>query len=426
MNLKEHQAKHFLRGLGFQTPVGVHCDSAETAEALADTLQTDHWVVKAQILSGGRARGCFVDENEQPQGVLQQRGGIRFANSTQQIFELCQNMLGNTLITDHTGAQGEVVQSVYLEARCDVQAEYYLALTTDAEFGQLTFVVSREGGTDIEASAADNPSSVHKIPVPLDADFTAAEKICSLLEVPADQLSSMQACLSEMVAQFVEKDLRLIEINPLARVGSGQLIALDAVVVFDDNALFRQGHPEQMDAYSHLPEQEFLALAQGMNFVRLGGNIATLSSGAGLAMATIDSICENGGSPANFLDVPPSTAIARLQDAISLTLQDSRAVCLLVNIFGGGIMRCDAIADALLLVHRETPISIPLVVRLAGTNAELAKQRLSVSMPQARLVENLAEAAQLCCALASVKGEATTATSAIWQKIKRLVPDGVA
>jgi len=423
MNLKEHQAKHFLRELGFQTPAGVHCDSAETAEALADSLNTERWVVKAQILSGGRARGFFAGEkndNAEP------HGGVRFANSPQQILDICRHMLGNTLKTAHTGSLGEEVQSIYLEARCDVADELYLALTIDSEQGQLAFIVSSNGGSDIETVAAQDPLSVHQIPVPLSSEFSATAQVCTLLGLAPEQHAEMSNCLKNMIDQFIEKDLRLIEINPLAKLESGELVALDAVVVFDDNALFRQGHPEQMEAYSHLPLQEYLAFSQGMNFVKLDGNIATLSSGAGLAMATIDAICENGGLPANFLDVPPSTAVAKLRDALDLTLQDSDVACLLVNVFGGGIMRCDVVADALLLQHRDKPITTPLVVRFAGTNADLAKQRLRASMPEAQLVGDLAEAAQLCCAIANADDALVDGSNtALWQRFKRLVPDNV-
>lgn len=397
MILTENQAKKILAGIGFKVPSGVVCESVDAAEMLAASLQCTRWVVKAQISAGGRATGHI-------KGDIQQPGGIRFANSLADVTEHADALLGSVLVTDQTGSAGAQINSVYIESYCDASCEMYLSLSVDPSAGQLVFLVSEKGGSNIEKVAASESDAIKRFAVDIGQEQLDGAAICAALGLDKHFLPVLQPCLISMKQQFLERDMLLIEINPLALDAKQTLIALDATIVFDDNALFRQGHEEQMDAYRHLPDQEFRAAVLGLNYVQLEGNIATLSAGAGLAMATVDAIVENGGAAANFLDVPPSSEVSSLTDALELLLSDSNINCLLINVFGGGIMRCDAVVDALLLVNQATEINIPVVVRLAGTNASLGLQRLRASLPQVHIADDLASAAKSCVALAADTG----------------------
>jgi len=418
MNLSEHQAKHLLSNAGLNVPSGVCCDVAELAESLTSGI-AGPWVIKAQIPAGGRANGHFRDD-------AQARGGVRFADSMQQVVSAVRQMLGGVLITEQTGRSGALVRSVYIEQKCPIRQECYLALTIDRTTGELIFLGSRAGGTQIEKRLCESPEELTRVAVKVDEAVKATsapfDTLFDALELPESVKPEFQRIVSVMHALFVDKDMLLLEINPLALTDNEQLMVLDALVVYDDNALFRQGHEEQLVAYDDLPEAEYNALVHGLNYIRLEGDIATLSSGAGLAMATMDAIREIEGAPANFLDVPPSTAVEHIRNALSLLFTNPSTRCVLINVFGGGIMRCDAVADALLTYHQQEPIAVPVVVRLAGTNAELARQRLATSMPQVQIASDLGEAAALAVALGNAAEDLTDSTAPngegrLWRKV---------
>ncbi len=413
MILNEYQAKKVLADTGFSVPQGVVCESADCADLLAAELDTQSWVIKAQIRAGGRATGYVLGDPER-------RGGIRFANSLQQVVAHTEALLGSVLVSAQTGAAGAQVNSVYIEPRCTISREMYLSLSVDPAAGQLVLMVSREGGSDIEKRAANQPGLMQSFPVSLDKGELDFNAVGAALGLQPNYLPELETCLTNMRTVFVERDMLLMEINPLAMDQEGTLVALDATVVFDDNALFRQGHEEQMDAYTHLPDQEFRAAVLGLNYVQLDGDIATLAAGAGLAMATVDAIIESGGNAANFLDVPPSSEVSSLCDALELLLSDSGTACLLVNVFGGGIMRCDAVVDALLMANSKAAIRVPVVVRLAGTNASLGVQRLQASLPEIHIAEDLAEAARQCVTLARGKHDKGAITKLGKQLLDRL------
>ncbi|MBX2883376.1 MAG: succinate--CoA ligase subunit beta [Granulosicoccus sp.] len=424
MNLNEFQSKKLLQTLGFKIPDGVVCESAVAAEVQVEGVLSPPWVVKAQIPAGGRAKGRLLVA-AQPQ-VDEPSGGIRFADSVPELTTLISAMLGAVLVTAQTGVRGARVSAVYVESRVDVLREHYLALTVDPDTGGLVFVVSRHGGTEFEDIARQSPETLHRFPVALEPPHANYAAIADALDLDQERRAMLLPALAAMVNTFIERDVLLLEINPLAEAADGSLVALDAAVVYDDNALFRQGHPEQMVAYDHLPDREYEAMVQGLNYVKLEGSIATLSAGAGLAMATMDAIHTSGGAPANFLDVPPSTSVEHIRNALDLLLRDSDARCLLVNVFGGGIMRCDAVADAVLLAAAGRTLPIPLVVRLAGTNAELGRQRLRASMPGIVVTADLADAVAFAVELASNAGASRTMESASWwERVRRLLPDSV-
>lgn len=417
MDLNERQSKSILREIGVRVPAGRECHSAHLVDIESSKVGSPPWVVKAQISAGGRAKGHF-------RGDPQARGGVRFVDTIEQLRTNTKQMLGSTLITDQTGSEGGLVHSVYIEAKCDVKDEFYLALTVDTVTSQLVFVVSSSGGTDIESVAAANPDEIYQHPIRIDEPFEESSVIADKLGLEGVPREELMAYLPAIVSEFVDKDMRLLEINPLALTKDDHLVALDALVTFDDNAMFRQGHTEQMDAYQALSSEEFAAVNQKLNYHRLDGSVGLLSAGAGLAMATMDAIVECGGQPANFLDVPPSTSVATLKNAIKIVTSNPQIGCLLINVFGGGIMRCDAVADAILLAHQDDPFKVPVVVRFAGTNAKLAKQRISASLPQVELADDLGDAASRCAHHAKTPQQSAGADSAPnWlQSLKQLLP----
>lgn len=418
MDLNENQSKCILREIGVTVPSGRECSSAHLVDIEASKVGPPPWVVKAQISAGGRAKGHF-------RGDPQARGGVRFVDTIEQLRTNTKQMLGSTLITEQTGSAGGLVRSVYIESQCSVKDEFYLALTIDPELGQLIFVVSKHGGTDIESVASSNPDDILQLPVQIDAPFDQSALVADQLGLSGIPRDELMTYLPAIVTEFVDKDMRLLEINPLALTTDDHLVALDALIVFDDNAMFRQGHNEQMDAYLSLSSEEFAAVNQKLNYHRLDGRVGLLSAGAGLAMATMDAIVECGGQPANFLDVPPSTSVATLKNAIEIVTSNPDMRCLLINVFGGGIMRCDAVADAILLAHQEGPFEVPVVVRFAGTNAELAKQRLKASLPQIELADDLGDAAAKCTEHAKTAHSPADTSSPVqnlWRSLMQRLP----
>jgi len=385
MNLTEHQAKKILRDAGVRVPSGDLSKSVEESVAIAESLPQSECVVKAQIRAGGRSQGHFKNDS-------QSRGGIRFVSSPAQAKASSAQMLNNVLVTSQTGPAGELVQSVYIEERVQLQDEKYLALTIDRDSGSLVFIASNAGGVQIEQLAQQSPDQIQRYQIDI-RQPEAPSDIAVFFGYTDGAESELAELLTTMLNILIDKDATLIELNPIGLNESGELSILDAAIIWDDNALFRQGHEEQMIAYEDLSESEFKAKCLGLNYFELDGNVGTVTSGAGLAMALLDSLHNSGCKPANFMDVPPSSSVEQIRQAISLVLLNDKVELLLINVIGGGIMRCDAVSDALLILNEKQQINVPLVVRLAGTNSSLAIERLSASMPHIFVTTDLGSAA---------------------------------
>lgn len=345
-------------------------------------------MVKAQIHAGGRRAGHFEDV---PQG----EGGVRMANSIADVERHADEMLGHALITAQTRPEGRDVDRVYVEQACDVQSELYLGMLVDGHSGRVTLIASAAGGINIESIAQEHPDSIIKLAVdPVDGlEEEAAEKVTSDLALSQEQAKVTARVIRTMYEMFVDLDASLIEINPLAITADGEVVALDATMTFDDNALFRHQEIQAMRDQTELHFGELEAVQHGINYVKLDGNIGCLASGAGTALATVDAVHLLGGEPANFLDVPPVAQVGRVKEALRLLLSDPGVASILVNVFGGGIMRCDTIADAIIMANREAPLRVPLIARLAGTNATFAVRRLKDSGPDIVFATDLADAA---------------------------------
>lgn len=396
MNIYEYQAKQFFREIGIPVLPGGIASSAEDAAEVAEKLDTDRWIVKAQIHAGGRGLGRFEDGSPD-------RGGVQSAKSVEEVREVAQEMLGKVLVTPQTGPSGREVKLVYVEKYSgDVQREFYLAMLVDGRTSQIVLIVSATGGQDIEAAGSE---SIFKAPVDVHEGISveAVDKLAVQLGLNPTQTQEMDRIMRAVFELFISRDASLIEINPLAVNARGDLVALDAAMTLDDNALFRHADLQKLRDRSEHRIGELEAVQHGLNYVKLDGNIGCLASGAGLALATIDAIKLTGGEPANFLDVPPVAEVERVRQALRLVLSDPGVDSMLVNVFGGGIMRCDTIADALVMVNRESRITVPLVVRLAGTNANFAERRLNDMGPQLTFAHNLADAAEKVVAAAYKK-----------------------
>jgi len=385
MNLTEHQAKHILRGAGVRVPSGGLSKSVEESVAIAESLPHKNCVVKAQIRAGGRSQGHFKNDS-------QSRGGIRFVSSLAQVKASTTQMLNNMLVTNQTGSAGELVQCVYVEEHIQLQGEKYLALTIDRDSGSLMFIASNSGGVQIEQLAQQSPDQIARYKVDINEPEVPTD-IAVFFGYENNAANELNELLSIMLSTLIDKDATLIELNPIGVSEQNELTILDAAIVWDDNALFRQGHEEQMIAYEDLSESEFKAKCLGLNYFELDGNVGTVTAGAGLAMALLDSLYDSGARPANFMDIPPASSVEHIRQAILLVLLNKKVEVLLINIIGGGIMRCDAVSDAILTLNEKQQINIPLVVRLAGTNSTLAISRLNASMPNCFVTTNLASAA---------------------------------
>ena len=380
MDVHEYQAKQLLRSYGIAIPAGGVAATAEEAEAVARTLSGPVWAVKAQIHAGGRGAA----------------GGVKLVHSVDDAREVAELMLGAELATAQTGPQGQTVRRVYIEQGCDTVRTFYLALLIDAQTGELLFLTSPEGGDSIEEIATIHPDHVIRTPVDLSNGFTVqqAQQLTDALDLSGEHAQTFSDYLKIIHQAFLDLDASLIELSPLAVTAEGQMVALDAKMSFDDNALFRHPTVKALRTRESAEPTELAAAQQGLNYVRLEGNLGTLVSGAGLALATLDAIHEAGGQAANFLDVPPMARQAEVAAAFKLLLADQRLQSLLVNVFGGGIMRCDVIADGLISAARETGPNIPIIARLDGINSDIARKALRDAGLNVVLADNLATAAQ--------------------------------
>jgi len=388
MNIHEYQAKELLRGYGVAVLQGFVASTPEEAEQAAAKLPGPIYVVKAQIHAGGRGAGRFEHD---PGG----KGGVRLAKSPDDAQEAAAAMIGNVLVTKQTGPAGRRVSRVYVEAGCDIKRELYLSLLVDRETSCVTIIASTEGGMEIEHVAETQPERIMRVAVdPACGIFPFhARKLAFALGLEGKQVGSFTKFVLAMYRAFTELDCAIVEINPLVVTGTGDVVALDAKVSFDDNALYRQPDLEKLRDEAEEDPKELEAAKYSLNYVTLDGTIGCMVNGAGLAMATMDIIKLYGGSPANFLDVGGGATKERVTAAFKIILSDPNVEGILVNIFGG-IMRCDVIAEGVVAAAREVSLGVPLVVRLEGTNVDLGKEILAKSGLPIVSADNLADAAE--------------------------------
>ncbi|MGC9269454.1 ADP-forming succinate--CoA ligase subunit beta [Acidiphilium sp.] len=388
MNIHEYQAKELLKSYGVAVLDGHVAWSGEEAAAAAAKLPGPVYVVKSQIHAGGRGAGHFKDD---PQG----KGGVRLARSADEVAAAAEAMLGHTLVTKQTGAAGRVVRRVYVEAGCDIRRELYLSLLVDRSVSEVVIMASTEGGMEIEEVAAHHPEKIMRVAIDPASGISAfhARKLAFALGLDATQQKSFATFVAAMYRAFIALDCAIVEINPLVVTGAGEIIALDAKVSFDDNALYRHPDVEKLRDEAEEDPKELEAAKHSLNYVALDGSIGCMVNGAGLAMATMDIIKLYGAEPANFLDVGGGATKERVTAAFKIILSDPNVEGILVNIFGG-IMRCDVIAEGVVAAAREVSLSVPLVVRLEGTNVQLGKDILSKSGLPIIAADNLADAAQ--------------------------------
>jgi succinyl-CoA synthetase beta subunit len=379
MNIHEYQAKALIGKFGVATPQGHVAYTAEEAAQAAQKLGGSVWVVKAQIHAGGRGKA----------------GGVKVVKSIDDVKATAAKMLGMTLVTHQTGPAGKVVKRIYVEAGCDIKRELYLGMLVDRATSRITIMASSEGGMEIEEVAAKTPEKILKVAIDPATGIQAyhARKIAFGLGLAGNQVSSATKFILSMYKAFTELDCSIVEINPLVVTGAGDVLALDAKVNFDDNALFRHKDIEDLRDPDEEDPAELEAAKHSLNYIKLDGSIGCMVNGAGLAMATMDIIKLYGGSPANFLDVGGGATKERVTTAFKIILSDHNVEGILVNIFGG-IMRCDVIAEGVVAAAKEVSLHVPLVVRLEGTNVELGKKILAQSGLKILSADNLADAAE--------------------------------
>jgi len=388
MKIHEYQAKEILRKYGVATPRGIPCFSIEEATAAANKLGGKVWVVKAQIHAGGRGKG----------------GGVKVAKSPDEVRQFAGQILGMQLKTHQTGPEGQKVRRLLIEEGADIRKELYVGMIVDRGSQRVVLMASSEGGMDIEAVAAATPEKIHKVTIdPMKGlqDGDAAD-VARKIGVPDTAVAEARDLLKGLYRAFDESDASLAEINPLIVTGDAHVLALDAKINFDDNALFR--HPDIV-ALRDLDEEdpaEVEASKFDLNYIQLDGNIGCLVNGAGLAMATMDIIKLYGGNPANFLDVGGGASTEKVTEAFKIMLRNPHLEAILINIFGG-IMKCDVIAEGVVSAAREVHLKVPLVVRLEGTNVELGKKILAESGLPIISASNMADAAQKV--VAATKGK---------------------
>jgi succinyl-CoA synthetase beta subunit len=398
MNIHEYQAKELLRRYGVAVPQGKVAWTAEEAVEAARTLPGPVYVVKSQIHAGGRGAGRFAHD---PDG----KGGVRVVKSVDAVREAAAAMIGKVLVTKQTGPAGRTVSRVYVEEGCDIARELYLSLLVDRATGRVTIIASTEGGMEIEEVAAKHPEKILKAAVDPASGISGfhARKLAFGLGLSGKQVAAFTRFVLAMYRAFLELDCAIVEVNPLVVTGAGEVLALDAKVSFDDNALFR--HPDLSDLRdeAEMDEKEIEAARYDLNYVALDGEIGCMVNGAGLAMATMDIIKLYGSSPANFLDVGGGASQEKVTAAFKIITTDPKVKAILVNIFGG-IMKCDIIARGVVAAAKELDLKVPLVVRLEGTNVDLGKRILTESGLAIIAADNLADAAEKV--VRAVKGNA--------------------
>ncbi len=388
MNIHEYQAKELLKKYGVAVPAGIAAMNVEEAVKAAGHLPGPLYVVKAQIHAGGRGAGKFTNN---PTG----KGGVRLCKTPDEVKAAAEAMLGQTLVTKQTGAEGKEVQRLYVTDGVDIKKEYYCSVVIDRATGCVTFMASTEGGMDIEEVAEKHPEKIIKVAVDPAAGFQPfhARRLAFALGLEGAANKSAIKFFAALYKAFVELDCSIMEINPLIVTDKEEVMALDAKMNFDDNALFRHPDVAAMRDATEEDEKETIAKDNELSYVALEGNIGCMVNGAGLAMATMDIIKLYGGQPANFLDVGGGATKERVTVAFKIILADPNVKGVLVNIFGG-IMKCDIIAEGIIAAAKEVKLSVPLVVRLEGTNVELGKKILSESGLPIIAADNLDDAAK--------------------------------
>jgi len=379
MNIHEYQAKSLLAKYGVTVPKGGVAYTPEEAKTVAQGLGGPVWVVKAQIHAGGRGMG----------------GGVKVVKSIEEVAETSKAIIGMQLVTHQTGPEGKEVKRVYVEDGCDIARELYLGAIIDRANDCVTFMASTEGGMEIEEVAAATPEKIHMVSIDPATGIMPyhARKIAFGLGLEGKQVGSAVKFIIALYQAIIDTDASLVEINPLVITGAGEVIALDAKMNFDDNALFRHKDIAELRDPDEEDPAELEAAQYDLNYIKLDGNIGCMVNGAGLAMATMDIIQLNGGSPANFLDVGGGATKEKVTEAFKIILKDDNVEGILVNIFGG-IMRCDVIAEGVVAAAREVALSVPLVVRLEGTNVDLGKKILADSGLPILSADDLGDAAE--------------------------------
>ena len=387
MNIHEYQAKGLLAKFGVTVPRGGVAFTPEEAENTARDLGGPIWVVKSQIHAGGRGAGRFRDDPEGP-------GGVRLCKSLDEVRTHARAMLGHVLATKQTGPAGKEVKRLYIEEGCDIARELYLGMLIDRATSRITVMASTEGGMEVEEVAARAPEKILKVAIDPAIGMMPfhGREIAFGLGLEGKQVGSCVKFIMAMYRAFTELDASIVEINPLVVTGGGQVLALDAKMNFDDNALFRHKDVAGMRDEDEEDPMELEAARHELNYIKLDGSIGCMVNGAGLAMATMDIIKLYGGEPANFLDVGGGATKERVTTAFKIILSDHNVEGILVNIFGG-IMRCDVIAEGVVAAAREVSLHVPLVVRLEGTNVELGKNILRDSGLPILSGDDLADAA---------------------------------
>ncbi|MEL0438171.1 ADP-forming succinate--CoA ligase subunit beta [Phycobacter sp. K97] len=389
MNIHEYQAKALLRSYGAPVSDGRVVLKADEAKTAAGELDGPLWVVKAQIHAGGRGKGSFKEAD------AGEKGGVRLTKSVEEAAEEAKKMLGRTLVTHQTGPAGKQVNRIYIEAGSGIETELYLALLVDRQTSRISFVCSTEGGMDIEEVAAETPEKILSFSVDPATGYQAfhGRRIAFSLGLKGAQVKQCVQLMGQLYKAFVEKDMEMLEINPLIISDDGNLKVLDAKVGFDGNAVYR--HPDIAELRDTTEEdpKELEASKYDLNYIALDGEIGCMVNGAGLAMATMDIIKLYGAEPANFLDVGGGATKEKVTEAFKIITSDPNVKGILVNIFGG-IMRCDVIAEGVVAAVKEVGLKVPLVVRLEGTNVEAGKEIINTSGLDVIAADNLSDGAE--------------------------------
>lgn len=386
MNLHEYQSKRLFASYGIPVPRGIPAKSPNAAVDAAKELGGDLWVVKAQVHAGGRGKA----------------GGVKLARTRDEVHKYAEDMLGTQLVTHQSGPEGLPVNVVYVEEGSDIDRELYLSMLVDREASRVAFIASAAGGMDIEQVAQDTPEKIFTIAVAPDAGLQdyQARQLAFGLELNKQQMRQFGDLIKRMYRLYIETDASLVEVNPLIVTKGGDVLALDAKINIDSNSLYRHPNLVELRDITQEDDKEREAAAHDLNYVSLDGDIACMVNGAGLAMATMDLIKLHGGEPANFLDVGGGATKERVAEAFKLILSNKNVAAILVNIFGG-IVRCDLIAEGIISAVKEVGVSVPVVVRLEGTNVNKGRELLANSGLDIIAAENLTDAAKKVVAAAA-------------------------
>lgn len=386
MNIHEYQAKHLLEAYGVAAPSGAVSETAEAAEAAARELGGKRWAVKAQVHAGGRGKA----------------GGVKLVTSPEAVREAAAALLGSRLVTSQTGAEGKVVRRVYVEQATDHARELYLAALVDRSVGRVALIATQEGGEDIEAAAARDSEKLLKLVIDPAVGFRdePARQLAGQLGLMGAQADTAVQVMSGLYRAFLDQDASLIEINPLVVTKDGLLRALDVKMILDDNALFRHPELEQLRDQDEVDPAELEAQRFELNYVKLGGDIGCMVNGAGLALATIDLLKQRGGDPADFMDMRPTATRDQVANGFKMLLANPKVKAILVNVYGGGILRCDTVGEGIAAASRQVGLKIPVIVRAAGTNMEMCQKILVGQGIPVTFARNMAEAAEMVVAAA--------------------------